>query len=478
MTNWDKRGSSRTSCNLRGGRALKDPLSFEGVFALARRDITDQSTWGLTTRQIHSGMAEDSDFGATQLPIYQTTSFNFPDTATAAGRFGLSELGPIYTRLTNPTNDAVENKIAALEGGVGAVVLSSGQSATTLSVLNVAGVGDSVVVSASLYGGTQNLFKHTLPRLGIETIFVEDPNDLDEWRNAIKPNTKALFAEVLGNPKADVLDLPAVSDIAHEAGIPVIIDSTLTPPTVFRPIEHGADVVVHSTTKYLSGHAAVMGGVIVDSGNFDWTADPEKFPWFNEPDESYHGVVFGTDFGPNGPLGANLSYIMRIRTQLLRDMGNTASPFNSFLVNLGLETLSLRMERHLQNAQRVAEWLEDHPQVTKVQYAGLKSSPFYDRAQQLLPDGTSGIVAFEIVGGKDAGQKFAESLTLHKLVANLGDVRSLVVHPATTTHAQLSDAEQQAAGVTPGLVRLSVGLEDITDILDDLQSGFEAAASV
>lgn len=445
---------------------------------MTQRDITDQSTWGLTTRQIHSGMVEDTDFGATQLPIYQSTSFNFPDTATAAGRFGLSELGPIYSRLTNPTNDAVENKIAALEGGVGAVLLSSGQSATTLSVLNVAGAGDSVVVSTSLYGGTQNLFKHTLPRLGIETIFVQNPEDLDEWRNAIKPNTKAVFAEVLGNPKADVLDVRAVSDVAHDAGVPLIIDSTLTPPTVFRPFEHGADITVHSTTKYLSGHAAVVGGVIVDSGNFDWTANPEKFPWFNEPDESYHGVVFGTDFGPNGPLGANLSYILRIRTQLLRDLGNSASPFNSFLLNLGLETLSLRMERHLENAQRVAEWLEAHPQVESVQYAGLKSSPYYDRAQQLLPNGTSGIIAFNIAGGKDAGQKFAESLTLHKLVANLGDVRSLVVHPATTTHAQLSEAEQLAAGVNPGLVRLSVGLEDITDILDDLQAGFAAAAAV
>lgn len=445
---------------------------------MTQRDITDQSTWGLTTRQIHAGMAEDTDFGATQLPIYQSTSFNFPDTETAAGRFGLSELGPIYSRLTNPTNDAVENKIAALEGGVGAVLLSSGQSATTLSVLNVAGAGDSVVVSTSLYGGTQNLFKHTLPRLGIETIFVQDPENLDEWRNAIKPNTKAVFAEVLGNPKADVLDVQAVADVAHDAGIPLIIDATLTPPTVFRAFEYGADITVHSTTKYLSGHAAGIGGVIVDSGNFDWTANPEKFPWFNEPDESYHGVVFGTDFGPNGPLGANLSYILRIRTQLLRDLGNSASPFNSFLLNLGLETLSLRMERHIENAQRVAEWLEAHPQVESVQYAGLKSSPYYERAQQLLPNGTSGIVAFNIVGGKNAGQKFAESLTLHKLVANLGDVRSLVVHPATTTHAQLSEAEQLAAGVNPGLVRLSVGLEDITDILDDLQSGFDAAAAV
>ena len=292
---------------------------------MAQRDITDQSTWGLSTRQIHAGMDVDSEYGATQLPIYQTTSFNFPDTAVAAGRFALSELGPIYTRLTNPTNDAVENKIAALEGGVGAVLLSSGQSATTLSVLNVAGAGDSVVVSASLYGGTQNLFKHTLPRLGIETIFIEDPHDMNEWRQAIKDNTKAVFAEVLGNPKADVLDLPALSAVAHDAGIPVIVDSTLTPPTVFRPFDHGADIVIHSATKYLSGHANVMGGAIVDSGNFDWTASPEKFPWFNEPDESYHGIVFGTDFGPNGPLGANLSYILRIRTQLLRDMGNSAS---------------------------------------------------------------------------------------------------------------------------------------------------------
>lgn len=445
---------------------------------MTQRDISDQSTWGFATRQIHSGMEIGDAFGSTQLPIYQTTSFNFPDTATAAGRFALTELGPIYTRLTNPTNDAVENKIAALEGGVGAVLLSSGQSATTLSVLNVAGAGDSVVVSTSLYGGTQNLFKHTLPRLGIETIFVDDPHDLDAWRQAIKPNTKAVFAEVLGNPRADVLDLPGVAEIAHAAGVPVIIDSTLTPPSVFRPFEHGADIVVHSATKYLSGHANIMGGVIVDSGNFDWTANPEKFPWFNEPDESYHGVVFGTDFGPNGPLGANLSYILRIRTQLLRDMGNSASPFNSYLLNLGLETLSLRMERHLASAQRVAEWLEAHPQVESVQYAGLESSPWYELGQQLLPHGSSGIIAFNIVGGKAAGQKFAESLTLHKLVANLGDVRSLVVHPASTTHAQLSEEEQLAAGVSPSLVRLSVGLEDIADILDDLQSGFDAAAAV
>lgn len=447
---------------------------------MSQRDITDPTTWSIETKQVHAGMGADGDAttGATVLPILQTTSFNFPNSDAAAGRFALSELGPIYTRLTNPTTDAVENKIAALEGGVGAVMLASGQSATTLAILNVAGTGDSVVVSASLYGGTQNLFKHTLTRLGIETIFVQDPDDLDEWKSAIKPNTKALFAEVLGNPKADVLDIESVAQISHDAGLPLIIDSTLTPPTQFRPIEYGADIVIHSATKYLGGHATAMAGVIVDSGNFDWTANPEKFPWFNEPDESYHGVVFGTDFGPNGPLGANLSYILRIRAQLLRDMGNSASPFNAFLVNLGLETLSLRMDKIVANAQRIAEWLEDHPQVERVAFSGLKSSPWYDRAQKLFPKGASGIVAFDIKGGAAAGKAFAEALTLHKQVANLGDVRSLVIHPATTTHAQLSEAEQKAAGVHPGLVRLSAGIENVEDLIADLEAGFAAAAKV
>ncbi|WGH84803.1 O-acetylhomoserine aminocarboxypropyltransferase/cysteine synthase family protein [Auritidibacter ignavus] len=437
-------------------------------------DSTNPNTWGLATKQIHAGIPEVADYGSTQLPIHATASYNFPTLQDAADRFALSSLGQIYTRITNPTTDAVEQKIAALEGGVGAVMTSSGQSATTLAVLNLAGAGDSVVVSASLYGGTQNLFKHTLPRLGIETIFVDDPDDLHTWKQAIKPNTKVLFGEVLGNPKADVLDVEAVADIAHQAGLPLIVDSTLTPPPVFRPFEHGVDIVVHSATKYLGGHAAALGGFVVDSGHFDWTADPEKFPWFNTPDESYHGVVFGTDFGPDGPLGANLSYILRLRTQLLRDLGSAASPFNAWIVNLGLETLSLRVSRHVESALTVAHWLEDHPLVQHVAYAGLESSPWYHRAQRLLPEGTSGIVSFNIAGGAQAGRIFAEALTLHKRVANLGDTRSLVIHPASTTHAQLSEAEQRAAGVEPSLVRLSVGLENPEDILADLQQGFAA----
>lgn len=439
--------------------------------------MSNPADWSIETQQIHAGITNDPTTGATQLPIYQTTSFSFPSTESAAGRFALQELGPIYTRLTNPTTDAVENKIAALEGGVGAVLLSSGQSATTLAILNVAGAGDHIVVSASLYGGTQNLFKHTLSRLGITTTFVQDPDDLDEWRAAIQPRTKALFGEVLGNPRADVLDVPGVAEVAHAAGVPLIVDSTLTTPFLIRPIEHGADVVVHSATKFLGGHAAALGGVIVDSGNFDWTADPERFPWFNEPDESYNGLVFGRDFGSDGALGANLAYILRIRAQLLRDLGTSASPFNAFILNLGLETLSLRIERHVANAQRVAEYLEAHPQVHAVAYAGLASSPWHERATELLK-GAGSVVAFEIDGGRESGQAFVEALQLHQHVANVGDTRSLVIHPASTTHSQLNEAEQRAAGVTPGLVRLSVGLENVDDIIADIDAGFAAARAV
>lgn len=435
---------------------------------------TPPADWSFETQQIHAGITNDPTTGATQLPIYQTTSFSFPSTESAAGRFALQELGPIYTRLTNPTTDSVENKIAALEGGVGAVLLSSGQSATTLAILNVAGAGDHIVVSASLYGGTQNLFKHTLTRLGITTTFVQDPDDLNEWRSAVQPTTKALFGEVLGNPHADVLDIAGVAQVAHDAGVPLIVDSTLTTPYLVRPFDHGADVVVHSATKFLGGHAAALGGVIVDSGNFDWTADPERFPGFNEPDESYNGIVFGRDFGPDGALGANVAYILKIRTQLLRDLGTSASPFNAFILNLGLETLSLRMERHVANAQRVAEYLETHPQVRSVAYAGLPSSPWHERASQLLR-GAGSVVAFEIDGGVTAGQAFVEALQLHQHVANVGDTRSLVIHPASTTHSQLTEDEQRAAGVGPGLVRLSVGLEHVDDILADLDAGFTAA---
>ena len=432
---------------------------------------------GFSTTQIHAGTDAPHAFGATALPIYQTTSYDFPSAQVAADRFALADLGPIYTRIGNPTQSAVEEKIAALEGGVGALLLASGQSATTFAILNVAGAGDHVVASASLYGGTQNLFKHTLARVGVEVTFVQDPDDLDAWRAAARPETKAFFAEALGNPRGDVLDVAGVAAAAHDAGVPLIVDNTLTTPYLLRPFEHGADVVVHSATKYLGGHAAAMAGVIVDSGRFDFARDPERFPGFNEPDESYHGLVYARDLGVGSPLGANLAFVLKARVQLLRDYGSAISPFNAFLVNLGLETLSLRMDRAVASAQAVARHLEGHPQVESVSHPGLESSPWHARAQELLPRGAGAFVSFEIAGGAAAGAAFVDGLELHHHVANIGDVRSLVVHPASTTHAQLAEDEQRAAGVTPGLVRLSLGLEDVEDILADLDKGFAAAAA-
>ncbi|GAB2904524.1 bifunctional o-acetylhomoserine/o-acetylserine sulfhydrylase [Neomicrococcus lactis] len=429
--------------------------------------------WNFETLQIHAGQTPDPSTGARALPIYLTTSFEFPSASTAAARFALQDLGPIYTRIGNPTQDVVEQRIAALEGGVGALLLSSGQAATTYSILNLAEVGDHIVASPSLYGGTQNLFKHSLKKLGIEVSFVENPDDIESWKAAVKPNTKAFFAESVSNPRQDVLDIRKVADVAHEAGVPLIVDNTLATPYLIRPITHGADIVVHSATKYLGGHGTVIGGVIVDSGNFDFAKDPEKFPGFNTPDESYNGLTFAKDLGVNGILGANLAYILKARVQLLRDLGSSISPFNAFLIEQGLETLSLRMERHVANAQRVAEFLEGHDQVESVQFVGLKSSPWYELGQHYAPHGSGAIVAFNIKGGKDAGQLFVDSLELHSHVANLGDVRSLVVHPASTTHAQLTEAEQLKAGVTPGLVRLAVGIENITDIINDLKQGFQ-----
>ncbi|MCG7423459.1 PLP-dependent transferase [Micrococcus sp. ACRRV] len=432
---------------------------------------------GFSTMQIHAGTDAPHAFGATALPIYQTTSYDFPSAQVAADRFALADLGPIYTRIGNPTQSAVEEKIAALEGGVGALLLASGQSATTFAILNVAGAGDHVVASASLYGGTQNLFKHTLARVGVEVTFVQDPDDLDAWRAAARPETKAFFAEALGNPRGDVLDVAGVAAAAHDAGVPLIVDNTLTTPYLLRPFEHGADVVVHSATKYLGGHAAAMAGVIVDSGRFDFARDPERFPGFNEPDESYHGLVYARDLGVGSPLGANLAFVLKARVQLLRDYGSAISPFNAFLVNLGLETLSLRMDRAVASALAVARHLESHPQVESVSHPGLESSPWHARAQELLPRGAGAFVSFEIAGGAAAGAAFVDGLELHHHVANIGDVRSLVVHPASTTHAQLAEDEQRAAGVTPGLVRLSLGLEDVEDILADLDKGFAAAAA-
>jgi O-acetylhomoserine (thiol)-lyase len=430
--------------------------------------------WSFETKQIHAGQSPDPGTGARALPIFQTTSYVFPSAKTAAARFALQELGPIYTRLTNPTQEVVENRIAALEGGAGGLLTASGASATTLAILNIAGTGDHIVSAASLYGGTYSLFRNTLPRFGIETTFVDDPTDLDEWRRAIRPNTKALFGETIPNPKTDVLDIEGVASVAHEAGVPLLLDNTVATPYLIRPIDWGADVVIHSATKYLGGHGNSIGGVIVDAGNFDYAA-AGKFPGFTTPDPAYNGLVFGEVFGPGGVFGVNLSYILKVRAQLLRDIGPAISPFNAFLLAQGIETLSLRIERHVANAQRVAEWLEAREDVARVHYAGLESSPYRALAQKYSPRGPGAVLAFEIEGGAEAGQAFVSALKLHSNVANIGDVRSLVIHPASTTHSQLSPEEQALSAVTPGLVRLAVGLEGIEDILADLELGFAAA---
>ncbi len=432
------------------------------------------NNWSFETRQIHSGQQPDPVTGARALPIFQTTSFVFPNAESAAARFALQELEPIYTRIGNPTQEAVENRIADLEGGVGALLVASGQAATTLAILNLAQSGDHLVASPSLYGGTQNLLKHTLRKLGIEVTFVADPDNLDQWRAAVKPNTKAFFGEVVSNPRQDILDIEGVSQIAHEVGVPLLVDNTLATPYLIRPIEWGADIVIHSATKYLGGHGTAIAGVIVDSGKFDFAKDPERFPDFNTPDESYNGLVFARDLGVDGILGANLAYILKARVQLLRDLGAAVAPFNAFLIAQGLETLSLRIERHVQNAKEVAVWLESQEQVEKVAYAGLPSSPWFERGQKYSANGVGAIIAFDIAGGLEAGKAFVDALELHSHVANLGDVRSLVIHPASTTHEQLTKDERLAAGVRPGLVRLSVGLENIKDILADLQLGFAA----
>lgn len=433
-------------------------------------------TWHFETRQIHAGQSPDSDTGARALPIYQTTSFVFDSADQAAARFGLAELGPIYTRLNNPTTDVVEQRIASLEGGVGALLVASGQSAETLAILNLAQAGDHIVSSPSLYGGTYNLFAHTLPKLGITVSFVENPDDPQSWRAAIRPNTKALFGETLANPKQDVLDIETIAEIAHGAGVPLIVDNTIATPYLLRPIEHGADIVIHSATKYLGGHGSAIGGVIVDSGNFDFGAHGDKYPGFTEPDPSYHGLVYATALGKDGIFGVNLSYVLKARVQLLRDLGPAISPFNAFLLSQGIETLSLRVQRHVENAQRVADWLQQRDDVLEVRYAGLDASPYRQLARKYLPNGAGAVLAFEIAGGKEAGQRFVDGLTLHSHVANIGDVRSLVIHPASTTHSQLTEDEQRASGVTPGLVRLAVGLEHIDDILADLEQGFAAAS--
>jgi O-acetylhomoserine (thiol)-lyase len=433
------------------------------------------ANWSFETKQIHAGQSPDSETNARALPIYQTTSYTFNSTEHAANLFGLKEFGNIYTRIMNPTQAAVEDRVAALEGGVAALLVASGQAAETLALLNIAEAGDHIVSSPSLYGGTYNLFHYTFPKLGVEVSFVDDPDDLEQWRAAVRPNTKAFFGETISNPKNDILDIEGVAKVAHEAGVPLIVDNTVATPYLIRPIEFGADIVVHSATKYLGGHGTAVAGVIVDSGNFDFAADPERFPNYNQPDPSYHGLVYARDLGVGSALGANLAFILKARVQLLRDLGSAVSPFNAFLIAQGIETLSLRIERHVENAQKVAEFLEARDEVESVNYAGLPSSPWFERGKKYAPRGTGAVLSFEIKGGIEAGTKFVEALELHSHVANIGDVRSLVIHPASTTHSQLTPEEQLSAGVTPGLVRLAVGIEGIEDILADLDAGFRAA---
>jgi len=431
--------------------------------------------WGFETRQIHAGQEPDPTTGARAVPIYQTTAYQFRDTTHAANLFALAEIGNIYTRIMNPTQAVFEARIASLEGATatavgipGALAVASGQAAETFAILNLAEAGSHIVSSAALYGGTYNLLHYTLPRFGIETTFVEDPDNLDEWAAAVRPNTKAFFGESIGNPRNDILDIEGVSGVAHANGVPLIVDNTVATPWLIRPFEWGADIVVHSATKFIGGHGTSIGGVIADAGSFDFSAN-DKYPQFTEPDASYHGLAYWPALGAG-------SYIIKARVQLLRDIGASITPFNSFLFLQGLETLSLRMERHVGNAQKIAEYLEAHDQVESVQFAGLPSSPWYDRAQKYTGGkGAGSVPAFIIQGGAEAGKKFVEALELHSHLANIGDVRSLVIQPSTTTHSQLSEKEQLDTGVAPGLVRLSVGLESIDDLIADLDKGFAAA---
>jgi O-acetylhomoserine (thiol)-lyase len=414
---------------------------------------------GFETLALHGGQQPDPSTGARAVPIYATTSYQFQDTEHAARLFGLQEFGNIYTRIMNPTSDVLEQRIAALEGGVGALALASGQAAETFAILNLAGAGDNIVSSTDLYGGTYNLFRHTLPKIGVTTRFV-DARDFEGFRKAIDGRTKAFFLELVGNPKLDILDLERIAAIAHEQGVPVIVDATTATPYLCRPFDWGADIVVHSATKYLGGHGTSIGGLLVDSGKFDWTDG--RFPEFTEPDPSYHGIVYTQAFGP-------LAFIIKARVQLLRDLGAALSPFNSFLFLQGIETLPLRMERHSQNALAVAKYLCEHKRVAWVNYPGLPEHPTYALAQKYLPRGQSGIVGFGVEGGRTAGKTFIENLRLFSHLANIGDAKSLAIHPATTTHSQLTPDEQALTGVTDDYVRLSVGIETIDDIVADLE---------
>ena len=418
------------------------------------------------TLQIHVGQEQpDPSTDARAVPIYATTSYVFKDSAQAAGRFGLTEGVNIYTRLMNPTSDVFEKRIAALEGGAAALATASGSAAITYAIQNIATAGDHIVSSTNLYGGTYNLLANTLKEQGLSTTFV-DPSVPENFEKAIKPNTKLLYAETLGNPNSDVIDIEAISAIAHKHGIPLIVDNTFATPYLLRPIEHGADIVVHSATKFIGGHGTVMGGVVVDSGKFDW-AQNDKFPGLSQPNPSYHGVIFTKACG-------NLAYILKLRTTLMRDQGATISPFNSFLLLQGLETLSLRLERHVENALKVVDFLKKHPQVEKVNHPSLETGKQKELYDKYFPNGAASIFTFEVKGGAEEAKKFTESLKLFSLLANVADVKSLVIHPASTTHSQLSEEELLHAGIKPNTVRLSIGTEHIDDIIADLEEGFAA----
>jgi len=429
-------------------------------------------SWEFETSQIHAGASPDPATNARVTPIYRTTAYVFNSAEHAQNLFALAEFGNIYTRIMNPTQAVAEERIAALEGGTAALLLASGQAATTTAILNIAQAGDHIVSSSSIYGGTYNLFKYTLPKLGITVTFVENQDDVEEWRRAIQPNTKALFGEAIANPKINILDIETISGLAHEHDLPLMVDNTVASPYLVRPLEHGADIVVHSATKFLSGHGTVVAGAIVDGGKFPWSKHADKFPGLTEPDPSYHGASYTT------VLGDGIAFIIKARVQLLRDMGAAVSPDNASAVIQGIETLSLRMERHSENALATAKWLENHPQVASVNYAGLESSQWHQAAKKYAPRGCGAVLSFEIKGGVNAGRALVDGVGMFSHVANIGDVRSLIIHPASTTHSQLTPEQQLTAGVTPGLVRLSVGLEHIDDIIADLEAGFAQAKAL
>ncbi|AFL99466.1 O-acetylhomoserine sulfhydrylase [Desulfitobacterium dehalogenans ATCC 51507] len=418
------------------------------------------------TLQVHAGQTADPTTGSRAVPIYQTTSYVFDNAEHAANLFGLKESGNIYTRIMNPTTDVFEQRIAALEGGVGALAVASGSAAITYAILNIAGVGDEIVTASTLYGGTYNLFSATFPKFGLKAVFV-NPDDPENFRKVITEKTKALYIETIGNPGINLIDIEAVAQIAHENGVPLIVDNTFGTPYLIRPIEFGADIVVHSATKFIGGHGTSIGGVIVDSGKFDW-AGSGRFPGLTEPDESYHGLNYAEALGP-------VAYITKARVQLLRDTGAALSPFNAFLFLQGLETLSLRVEKHVANTKKIVDFLSSHPHVAWVNYPSLKDNQYYELAQRYLPKGAGSIFTFGIKGGVEAGKKFIDSLEIFSLLANVADAKSLVIHPASTTHAQLSEEGLIAAGVTPDMVRLSIGIEDADDLIDDLDQALKKA---